>query len=1114
MVTRKYNIRNTDDDGFDPLDRTDEQLTKYGNGTELIEGGDSLNKLSSPYQVSPAFTEGLKQGVLGIGDLAIGLGETVYNVGKSLSVNPPTPGYVPPEDFEPDIEKTSYTKLPRLVSEEDRMRLAEEGGLPGMAGQITGGLAAGFGAGQIGAVRNLLFAAPVENAIVNTATRFFSNPQLGKTVLGTAIRAGGRMTGYATGGAAANIIGDTGYNLAESTDEEGNIDIDSFSQRTADSAFWGAVFGGGVSLADPMVFKDIKSVVNNLNKTSNIKAKQAIETNSKQFEEVQRVEAEERLQEQLEEQAVAEKIDEPVEEIEIIDEVVDVEELDDDFIKGYKEKVDQPPEIDDLEIEGKRSIFSSAREKVKDVQEDLAPVKEIYENLVRPAGSKMLELSPVDGALARRQQVRSKVKRSTYSQALEPFAKAYKKTFKENIIDKALKFTGKKSKADNFKEYVSNGEFDKARNLLAEQKQADELLEGFDVALNTYDQIADEAIAIGIMKPESRIENYWARLVKDPEVFIKKGEDSIVDPTDLSDYQKHVAKIVEEKGAKLTPREKAQALASYLNSSSRIRALPRNLRKRTVSRLDSLNRDAYADPMEAMNHYINEMTDKIELHKYLTFKNPKFDPYAQPKKLGKRTQRIQSEDPSLTPEQAEQLAVKSLYDEQRIGDPSKVITDEDVKLRVEEVLKDPRFENDDPKIVERFARRALEDENRNLRKGGFNAFDTKVDKKVEYLVNQGLLKGEDAKAYKEYLTAVFAKGKMARPKILRTLSNLGYGALLGNVYSASTQLKDAGVPMSRYGVGRVAKEYLKGILGQGDLKLSDVGLDNLVDEMFDVSNQGKIVNTVLGPLSAVDKLGKVASVNAALQKFQKSAQSPKGEVKIRNKYKDVYSEQELDGLIESLRNKDNSDWKVRDLMLYELSDVQPIDLLDRPKMYLENPAARSLYDLKTFMLKRQDYIFNGLKKEMKDTGNAAPLLSFLALVPIVNASIDMAQDGTRQREVNALDSYLSGFMDSFGLNRYSFQSARRGSQYATDVMTQVLPLNPGALASMGSTLFFDLKDLASGEDTFADMQMLRFTPFVGAYMPQIIEGGQQGGRTTRSRSPRRRIRRTRRRRRN
>lgn len=1086
MVTEQYNVNNFDDDSFNSIDRTEQNLTKFED-SDLLEGNDALNQLKT---VPKAFV----QGAAGVPDLALGLSEVAFNALDRITD--------PFSDLEDEPKK--YKRFPRIVPEEERARTIEEGGIPAQAAMFAGGFAGGMGLGQIQAVRNLLFAAPVETAVTNLAGRFFSNPQLGQSLLGQGLQAAGRVGGYGVGAGTANMIGDAGYNLAESTDDEGNIDFNEFAKREADSGLYGLVFGGGLSVTDPIVRKEVKGFVTNLTKTANNRAKFAVEMNSQRIKEAADFEQNKKVQAEQEEAEYLETIKEPEPEAKLITEVVDPETVDDTFARNYKQESNKSIEEDAIET----NVDTTNPKEVEDALKEKSKIKETWQNMVTPSRIRLQDLSD-DGYLAARQDARSKVKRATYKAAVKPFAEAFLKSFKESPVDKALKVVGKKTKRNQFKDFVSNEDFDGARNLLAAESNADDLLDGFETVINTYKQIGNEAVEIGLMKPENMIENYWSRHVKDPEAFVKKGEKQIKTAEDISQYKKLINQQMAALDRPLTPRERAHVLQKYLNSEGRIGSIPKNLRKRTVKQLNDLNRDAYADELETLNMYINDTVDKIEQYRYLTMKDPAFDPRSQKnaKKLKNRIVKLAKENPEIPVEQLETQAVRQMYAENRIKDTSKVITDEDIKLGIEqEAASDPTFLEMDKGMQEQVVRRMLERENRAAASASYDGFDDKIKLKTDYLVKTGKLAAEDRKEYMGLLKAVYANGKLARGPVSRFLSNIGYNALLGNVYSASTQLKDGGVPMSRYGVKNVLKGYMKGVFNQADIKLSDIGLDDLIDELFDARTGASPMSLIMKPLGYVDQLGKTASIDAAYKKYRKFASEEKGIEKIRKKYDKTYTPEEIDQLVNALKNNDKDHWTVRDLMVHELSDFQPVSLLDRPQFYLDNPHLRLLYDLKTFMLKRQSFIYDRLVKNATKNNDYLPLVSFMTLVPLVNASVDLAQDKARGKEVKAMDSLLDATLDSAALNRYNFSTARKGSQFLTDIAINQVPVLPTPLFSMASTVGFDIANILSGQSRFSDLQSLRFTPFVGPFANQMVEGLEGSGRGMPSRKlPRRNL---------
>jgi hypothetical protein len=1081
MVANYYNIRQTDDDNFNPLDRTDELLTEYDE-SEIIEGDDSLNRLKN---VGTAFV----QGAAGVPDLALGLTETLYNI----------PG---------KFTGAKYTRLPRLVSEEDRAKTLQEGGLAAQAAMLAGGLAGGVGLGQIGAIRNLLYAAPVEAAVANTASKFFTNMKLGQGVLGNAVRASGRVAAYGTGAGVANIVGDTGYNLAESTDDDGNVDLERFGQMEADSALWGAAFGGGLSIADPMVIKDVKGVITNLNKTSNMKAKQAIDVNAKQLEEVNAFEEQRRIQKQLEEENLQAAIEEPKSEIEILDETVDLDDKPLDWADDYKKAKEAYEE--DVALAFKEEAPIGLKEKVKTKMSELVEgtgkkvdeAKQVYREIREPIFRELERLSPF-GKMVARKENNQLIKTGARGTEARRFGREYTKAFRAQSLGDRIKNLGKKTIGKNtdeeiFKLAVSNQDFDNARAILRAQKNGDDLLKEFDNALKVYSEVGDEAIMMGIIKPENIKENYWARYVKDPDQFQKKIFGKLDDAT-KSEFAQEQARKMAELDRPLTPRENAQLLESFMRNYNQAIRRSGHTKARKIDKITGEMSKYYVDPVTALDEYIKDMTRNIEEARLLKMKDPMYEPTMR--QVKNRVKRLQDEGIEGTPGQLEQEARRSLYKDNMIKDRSKVITDDDIEVEFDKLKKQQLEEGkwagyEDEQLKEVAGELLKSDQIPNL-----------IEKKVDYLIQSKQLDPANASRYKDLLNSLYVKGRINKPKFMQDLSNWGYSAILGNLNSVMTQIKDIAPTMQRHGVRRAMKTYWDSILSQLsggkssgiEYKLNDLGLENNLDEIYgvDPSKKARYIDFVLKPLGWVDKVGAEGLGQASLDKWRKAVKTDKGVNQLVKKYGDVFTKDEMNNLVESLRDGE-SNFNTKSLTLYEIAEMRPTSLADKPKAYLDNPKARILYDLQNFAVKRQDYIYNELLKDARK-GNVEGLLKYLTIAPLISYSVESAKDKIKGREdESVVDKAFLAFMDTIGLNQIGYVASRPTSSsrdMAGAITSSVATLPPLAI-SAGADIGYDVSNLILGKKGLEDIYSTRYIPFIGPYVKPALRGAyNQGGKS-------------------
>lgn len=1146
--------------------------------------------------------------------------------------------------------------------------------------QLAGGFGAGAAVSKIPMVADIAFARPLEQAVTNKVAKYFTNPAMGEQMVQASVWGKlkskiPQVAGHAAGGTTANLASDTMANIADATDEQGNIDSKQLLKSSVATTAFGLAFGlgGGIAAKD---LKDAKGFTKDAMIGAEIENKRAIEANNINKQELQQFEEQRQIQKQTEKQQEMEALDAPIDEVSVMEEVTDLNQKDMEWANDYQKVRSQY----EKEIDAADLIEEPKSKKQIDFKEAIDKGKADYRTLRQPIFREMEQLSPF-GKMAVRKETRQRVKTGTRLTDARQFEKAYNTAFKDQsllgkVFDFGKKVVGKNTDEQIFKLAVSNGEFDNARAILGGQKNANELLQGFDNMISIYDDIAQESVNLGIIHPDSVRENYWARYVKDPKKFQKEMFEKMGNE-DKSYFQQLVDKKKQElERGFLTPRESAQLLEGYLKSKNQMMSRSGHTKQRKIEQLEADMLKYYADPVKSLKQYIVDMTERNELARLMKLKNPMFEP--TPSQVQKRISKLQeagfkidtpifyhgttanfdkplsaytlnkqgipvetvnwyskfvhvSDNPDIaqgyantrsreiggsTPPTVKQITTdKPILDltedgilssskEQlkileNVANELKTISPENtrdqeiaskilqtiraakseviqglkmqppnlpiqyldvemsrgldillekhgfggIKFRdnkisggyentyalLESAIKDPKEQLESEAIRSLYRDNMIKtepilpedidvkfnelkkqqtDENRwagyeddqlkeiaeeLLKK---TDYPSQLDMKVNYLVKSGQLAGENADRYKDLLNAAYVNGKLNRPAWAQIMSDIGYGAVLGNFNSALTQLKDIAPTMSRYGTAKALKTYMQSMLSQvsgGNLggityKLDDLGLERVLDELYGVNseNKARLVDVVLAPLGLVDKIGKEGMLQASLENWRSSVSTEKGLAKLNKKYGQVFKPEELDQLVNALKNKEDH-WTVRDLMVYELGQVHPVSLLDKPKAYLDKPSTRILYDLQNFSIKRQDYIYNNLIRQARD-GNPGPLASFLVMAPLVSMSVESAKDNIRGKESSVIDKAFLAYMDTVGLNQIAYvaskpTSSSRDMAGAIGSMFFTFPTG----VSTGLDIGYDATKMIFQGKGMDDIYSTRYIPFVGPYVRGFLK---------------------------
>ena len=278
------------------------------------------------------------------------------------------------------------------------------------------------------------------------------------------------------------------------------------------------------------------------------------------------------------------------------------------------------------------------------------------------------------------------------------------------------------------------------------------------------------------------------------------------------------------------------------------------------------------------------------------------------------------------------------------------------------------------------------------------------------------------------------------------LHDLGYTGTIANPISAITQLGDIGVSGALHGF----KNTIGAMFRTKDVKLLDVGLDEIAQEMADIRWSAKALKKLFkwSGFKAVDRLGKETSMNAALRKNVKLLKTAKGEAAFRKKWGKFYGNH-IDDVITDLRSESGKlgYWK-KFHAFNELSDMQPITMLEMPKKYIDHPDGRILYALKTFTLKQYDVVRRNIVQEYnhgsKKTAikNAGLLAGYLTAANVGTGAVKDILQGRDPGLDNIPDKSLWALLGVYGFNQYGidkYLKQGKATDWAINTIAPALP---------------------------------------------------------------------------
>jgi len=208
----------------------------------------------------------------------------------------------------------------------------------------------------------------------------------------------------------------------------------------------------------------------------------------------------------------------------------------------------------------------------------------------------------------------------------------------------------------------------------------------------------------------------------------------------------------------------------------------------------------------------------------------------------------------------------------------------------------------------------------------------------------------------------------------------------------------------------------------------------IMAEFDQESGTQKVLNLGLRyivPFQQMDVAMKHASVEAAFEDYLKKANSPVGSKKYQQLMTELTIRVGPEAAFKAVQGfrKDTFDPKsseVKEALMMELFDRQPITYLQIPETHRRSPNARLLYKLKTFMLldinfNRQlalnDLMGPGKTVEQRYKG-LKMLVAMMAALTAIGVPKDLLLDFIRGKDTYLSDHVINNMLQVFGLSRY------------------------------------------------------------------------------------------------
>jgi len=166
-----------------------------------------------------------------------------------------------------------------------------------------------------------------------------------------------------------------------------------------------------------------------------------------------------------------------------------------------------------------------------------------------------------------------------------------------------------------------------------------------------------------------------------------------------------------------------------------------------------------------------------------------------------------------------------------------------------------------------------------------------------------------------------------------------------------------------------------------NFNLIDQGITDIGQEFADQRKSANALRFLFDKTGfrAIDRLGKETAMNAAFLKntklINRTSRGKKtnltGEQEFRKKWGKAYGK-DIDQVVADIKTG-----KVTEMSKFhafnELSDMQPISMMEMPQLYLDIPNGRILYSLKTFTLKQWDVARRNVVQEYQKGNKKAAI---------------------------------------------------------------------------------------------------------------------------------------------
>lgn len=359
--------------------------------------------------------------------------------------------------------------------------------------------------------------------------------------------------------------------------------------------------------------------------------------------------------------------------------------------------------------------------------------------------------------------------------------------------------------------------------------------------------------------------------------------------------------------------------------------------------------------------------------------------------------------------------------------------------------------------------------------------DDSIGAFIGYMLDTNQIKASQVDEVKKILDAVF-KSRGVSTKWIKGARDIAYLYTMGGVNTAITQIDDIFVSMYKSGVLNTIQSLKEG----SKITKRDIGLDSIAAEFMDGTGTAKAVNWVFkkNGIDFIDGIGKNALLNGVLKKAQNMSDEE------LTGYLTPIMEERTEQTLQDIRNGELSD-DVRFFLFNELSDMQPISLLEMPETYNTGGDRRIFYMLKSFMLKRIDTLRNECFDKLKSDDKAERveglrnLYKLTLLMMFGGATKDLLIDFMYGRVVDLKDTVVNNLLGMVGISKYNIYQVREEGLGHTLAIFAMPPL-----FQVAEDLSRDVNKMIDGKRELKDFEVFKGLPIIGRFYYWWLGGGK------------------------